>query len=371
MASELTVLDAIALVLTLIHFTTPLTYYYYLKKKYLSKPWGLSIDPGFQPRVTIIIPTYMGAKYIASRLDNIREQNYPSDKVEIIVVDSASSDGTREIVEKWIKQNPDIRAKLVLEPERRGKLSAVLEGLKHISSDSEIDILTDDDCLWEKNALKNVVKYIADPLVGVVSGSIRYLGSEGVHNVYRDFYNVIRVAESKWWSTPVHNGPLLAFRKSILGRIGLPTFPGADDSAFASFIAFAGYRAIQADDVWVYEPLARRQHKRMIRRAVHLVAYFTKLKKYAKTRGVYVKTEFDRIWRIEAYLHTINPIPLVVAAVLLIASSAGGSILAVVMLIMGVALLALKPYRAWMLNQLYLLVAIFKSIAAREEVWSR
>jgi len=371
MPPELTALDTIALALALIHFTTPLTYYYYMKKKYLSKPWDLSINPGFQPRVTIIIPTYMGAKYIASRLDNIREQNYPSDKVEIIVVDSASSDGTREIVEKWIKQNPDVKAMLITEPERRGKLSAVLEGLKHLSRDSEIIVLTDDDCLWEANALQSVVKYFSDPSVGVVSGSIRYLKNKGVDNTYREFYNKIRVAESKWWSTPVHNGPLLALRRSILDKIGIPYFPGADDSAFASYIAFAGYRAIQVDDVWVYEPVAGRQYRRMVRRATHLLTYFTSLKKYVKKQGVYVKTRFDRIWHIEAYLHIFNPFLLAVAVALLIASAIMGSTTAIILLIIGAMLLAIKPYRAWIQSQLYLLIAAFRSLVAREEAWSR
>jgi len=74
MASELTVLDTTALALTLIHFTTPLTYYYYMKKKYLSKPWGLSINPGLQPRITIIVPTFNEAGLIEGKLDNIHGQ---------------------------------------------------------------------------------------------------------------------------------------------------------------------------------------------------------------------------------------------------------------------------------------------------------
>jgi len=371
MTPEPTLLDTIALALAVIHFTTPLAYYYYLRKKHLGKSWGLTIDPGFQPKATIIIPTYMGAKYIASRLDNIHEQNYPSEKVEIIVVDSASPDRTREIVEEWIKRNPDVKTMLVTEPERHGKLSAVLEGLKHLSRDSEIVILTDDDCLWEADALKNAVKYFSDPSIGAVSGSIRYIENRGVNNAYREFYNKIRVAESKWWSTPVHNGPLLALRRSILDKIGLPYFPGADDSAFASYIAFSGYRAIQVDDVWVYEPVAERQHRRMVRRAIHLIKYFTSLKKYVKTRGTYVKTRFDMIWRIEAYLHVFNPFLLAVAVALLVASAIIGSTTAIMLLAIGAILLVVKPYRAWIQSQLYLLIAAFRSLVVREEAWSR
>jgi len=364
-------IDIAALILALIHFGVPLTYYFYLRRVWLRRPWDIKVDPNYRPRVAVIVPTYMGAKYIASRLDNLREQDYPRDSVEIIVVDSASPDGTGKIVEEWIRRNPDVRVKLVVEPERHGKLSAILKALEHVSADSEVVVLTDDDCLWERDALRNAVKYFADPTVGAVSGSIRYLGRGGVYNVYRDLYNAVRVAESKWWSTPVHNGPLLALRRSILDRVGLPTFPGADDSAFASYIAFAGYKAIQVDDVWVYEPVTERQHRRMIRRATHLITYFTKLKRYAKKRSVYVKTAFDGIWRIEAYLHIINPVLLAVAAALLAASAIKGSVFAVIMVSIGVALTANRLYRTWILNQLYLLVALIKSIKTAEEAWIR
>jgi len=368
---EPTLLDTVALVLALVHFTVPLGYYFYLRKRYLDKPWDLSVDPEFKPKVAIIIPTYMGAKHIASRLNNIREQNYPSDKVEIIVVESASPDGTRETVEKWIKRNPDVKAILITEPERRGKLSAVLEGLKHISKDSEVVILTDDDCLWETNALQSVVKYFADSSIGAVSGSIRYLENKGIDNTYRSFYNRMRVAESKWWSTPVHNGPLLALRRSILDKIGLPKFPGADDSAFASYIAFAGYRSVQVDDVWIYEPLAERQHRRMIRRATHLLTYFRGLKKYVKKLGIYRKTPFDKIWNVEAYMHLINPWLLLTAVLLLTASSVMGSITAIALLTLGVLLLLIKPYRTWVLTQLYLVIAAIRSIWSKEIVWEK
>jgi len=68
MASELTVLDAIALVLTLIHFAIPSTYYYYMRRKFLSKPWRLSINSGLQPRETIIVPTFNEAGLIEGKL---------------------------------------------------------------------------------------------------------------------------------------------------------------------------------------------------------------------------------------------------------------------------------------------------------------
>jgi len=151
----------------------------------------------------------------------------------------------------------------------------------------------------------------------------------------------------------------------------LPTFPGADDSAFASYIAFAGYRAIQVDDAWAYEPVAGNQHRRMIRRATHLVTYFTKVKRYARLRGVYKKTEFDKIWRIEFYLHVVNPILLALALVLSVAATVKGSVTTLALLVAGVALLAVKPYRAWVKHQMYLLAALLRFKRTADGIWAK
>lgn len=48
--------------------------------------------------ISIIIPTYNEAKYIGKTLDSIKSQNYKD--IEVIIADSNSSDGTRDIARK-------------------------------------------------------------------------------------------------------------------------------------------------------------------------------------------------------------------------------------------------------------------------------
>ncbi|MGQ9469967.1 MAG: glycosyltransferase [Nitrososphaerales archaeon] len=75
-----------------IHLALPLSYYIYLKR-YLNKPWNIKVDKNYMPMISIIIPTYNEALLINRKLDNVLEQDYPKDKMKIIVVDS-SKDGT-------------------------------------------------------------------------------------------------------------------------------------------------------------------------------------------------------------------------------------------------------------------------------------
>jgi len=159
-------------------------------------------------------------------------------------VDSASTDGTPHAVRKWAAAHPDLALTLVEEAERRGKAHALNTALRHATG--EVVVITDADAHWPaRDTLANAVKWLADPTVGAVSCVKRPAGPAGVEDSYREFYNVLRVAESKAWATPIFHGELAAFKRELLERLGgFPTDIGADDSHTATKIAMMGYRAI-------------------------------------------------------------------------------------------------------------------------------
>ncbi|MCC6055766.1 MAG: glycosyltransferase [Desulfurococcaceae archaeon] len=367
------VLTLLALALALTHFSIPLLYYLYLRSRWLNKPWDIKKDPSYRPRVTIIVPTYNEADLIESKLDNIFEQDYPKDLMSIIVVDSASTDGTLEIVERWRNKHPDVRLVIIRENFRRGMVHALNYALGFVSSDSEIIIFTDVDSFWDADALKRVVSYFADPSVGAVTASIKPSEwGQGLESSYRGFYNEVRIAESKIHSTPISNGALIIFRKVLLNRIkGLPTYTGNNDSTPASLIAFMGYRAIQVDDTIVREPISRNQFMRKIRRAQHLILHFLYTKRYAKKLGIYRKTLFDKIWHIESYLHLVNPWILLVTVILILLETLRLQPLAIIMLIIGMILLFFKPYRTWIETQIQLILATVRNLWTKEIVWKK
>jgi len=89
----------VAIGLVLIHFVTPLSYYC-LKKKWLNKPWNISRNPEYKPKVLIIVPTYNEVELIESKLNDLARHDYPGELLEIIVADSASTDSMPERIEK-------------------------------------------------------------------------------------------------------------------------------------------------------------------------------------------------------------------------------------------------------------------------------
>jgi len=58
--------------------------------------------------ISVIVPVYNEAKHIESVLDELMAQEYPSERIEILVIDGRSTDKTRELVENYARKYPNI-----------------------------------------------------------------------------------------------------------------------------------------------------------------------------------------------------------------------------------------------------------------------
>jgi glycosyltransferase involved in cell wall biosynthesis/SAM-dependent methyltransferase len=89
---------------------------------------------GMRPQqvLSVIVPAYNEAKTFAPMMDGLLRKELPGLQMEIIVVESNSTDGTREIVQKY-KDHPKV--KLLLEEQPRGKGHAVRTGLNAATGD--------------------------------------------------------------------------------------------------------------------------------------------------------------------------------------------------------------------------------------------
>ncbi len=69
-----------------------------------------------RPLVTVILPVRNEARRITACLDSILRQDYPQDRLEILVFDGISTDRTAALVEEYARAHPTVR--LVPNPER-------------------------------------------------------------------------------------------------------------------------------------------------------------------------------------------------------------------------------------------------------------
>jgi 2-polyprenyl-3-methyl-5-hydroxy-6-metoxy-1,4-benzoquinol methylase/glycosyltransferase involved in cell wall biosynthesis len=85
-----------------------------------------------QPTVSVVVPAFNEATTFAAMMNALLRKEIPGLRMEIIVVESNSTDGTRELVLGY-KNNP--RVKIMLEEQPRGKGHAVRTGLRAATGD--------------------------------------------------------------------------------------------------------------------------------------------------------------------------------------------------------------------------------------------
>jgi len=107
------------------------------------------------PKVSIVLPTFNGAKYIAQSIKSCLDQTYRN--IELIVIDDASSDDT---VEK-VKTFRDDRMRLVPLEKNQGHIAALNKGFA--MSTGDFLTWTSDDNYYGPQAIEKMVEELEDP----------------------------------------------------------------------------------------------------------------------------------------------------------------------------------------------------------------
>ena len=233
------------------------------------------------PMITVIICVLNEEKVIAGKLSNLAICNYPRNKMEVLVIDTGSSDQTMYIVEDWIEKAPEFGrlVRLLSTTTVAGKSAAVNLGLAESHIDSEVIILTDADSRLAENSLKKITSWFANPEIGAVCGHQQPIDYDGKimenPDSYRDYYNRARDAESRIDSTPIFEGSLAAYRRKLVNS-GVIADSNADDSQLALEARRQGLRTIHDSDLIFYEATpysALAIHTQKTRRAQGLVRH--------------------------------------------------------------------------------------------------
>ena len=139
----------------------------------LALRWGLRRLPRQtnpeQPNVSIVVAARNESAVLDDCLHALVAQDYPSERLEIIIVDDRSTDDTAEIIRKW--QERDSRIKLLQVTQRHHGIApkkyALTLGIK--AAAGEIILTTDADCCPVKTWVSAVVRHFL-PETGLVAG---------------------------------------------------------------------------------------------------------------------------------------------------------------------------------------------------------
>ena len=202
------------------------------------------------PFVTIIIPAYNEEKSINRTIQSALSLDYPKDKIEVMVIDDGSKDKTYSIA----KDIKDGRLK-VFSKKNAGKASALNFAIKR--SKGEIVVTMDADTYVEKDALKLMINYFANPRVMGVAPSMIVHNPKGffqrINQVEYLLGIFLRKAFSTMESMHVTPGAFTAYRKTFFDKHGLFDVDNiTEDMEMALRIQFNRYLLECADEAIAY-----------------------------------------------------------------------------------------------------------------------
>jgi poly-beta-1,6-N-acetyl-D-glucosamine synthase len=188
------------------------------------------------PAVTCVIAACNEAGTLERKLDALFRQDYPPDKLRVVVVSDGSTDATDAMVAARAAREGRLR--LLRTPRRGGKPGALNLALPLIGPG--VAVFADARQDLTPSALRELVAHLADPGVGVVSGDYRLPG-----DAYWAYERFMRRCESRSGSMVQVTGSLYAVRAEDVA----PLPPGTilDDVYVPMRIALSGRRIVMAE----------------------------------------------------------------------------------------------------------------------------
>jgi cellulose synthase/poly-beta-1,6-N-acetylglucosamine synthase-like glycosyltransferase len=214
-------------------------------------PYVLPGEPEDWPQVTILIVAYNEERRLRRTIEHALATDYPADRLDVLVVSDASTDGTDELVRTY----GDPRVRLLRMTERKGKAAGENASGAHIRGELVVSI--DASILIPRGSLKPLVRALLDPAVGLSSGRDISIGDEaregnGAESSYVGMEMTLRQMETRVHSIVGASGCFYAARRH-LHQQRLPE-ELARDFAAASVARSHGYRAVSVDEATCLVP---------------------------------------------------------------------------------------------------------------------
>jgi cellulose synthase/poly-beta-1,6-N-acetylglucosamine synthase-like glycosyltransferase len=210
-----------------------------------------------EPTVAILIPARNEGKVIGRLLQRATQLSYPKEKLQIVVIDDASSDRTGEVADQFAQRFSFVKV-IHRVSGGVGKSAAMNAGLEN--SKGSIVLCIDADYFPQKDLVSRLVIPFEDPCVGAVQGRVVVL-NEPLNLVTRlvalermGGYRIDQQARDELMLIPQFGGTIGGFRRELLERIG-----GWDESILAEDtdltfrILLSGYQIRYVGDVESYE----------------------------------------------------------------------------------------------------------------------
>ena len=249
------------------------------------RPRPVARDDDATPSVALVVSAHDEEDVIGRRVENLLALDYPSEKLEIVVASDGSTDRTEAIVEEIAARAPRVR--LVRCP-REGKVAAQHRSVRETESD--VLAFTDANTEWKPDALRKLVRNLADREVGYVCGQLRLESPDGANleGVYWRYEVWVREQESAASSITAGNGAIYAVRREAYVEDD-PKF--GHDFGFPYLMEQNGLRAVyDAEAVAVEKPASEPEDEygRKVRTIARSWGHIVTGRAFRPTRPLYL-----------------------------------------------------------------------------------
>jgi biofilm PGA synthesis N-glycosyltransferase PgaC len=207
----------------------------------------------FEPSVAIVMAVHNGAHDVLRKIESCLAQDYPPERLRIVVASDGSTDATDRIVESL----DDPRVRLLRFPQRRGKAACLVDAVA--ACREPFIVFTDVRQPLDPAAVRTLMENMADPRVVAASGKLvtRLEGGDGYArglDAYLRIEQALRKLESAGGSLVGVTGALYALRRSRFRSI--PARTVLDDMLIPLNALRGGGRIVFEERAIAYEPLA-------------------------------------------------------------------------------------------------------------------
>ena len=161
-------------------------------------------------KISIITITYNSAKTVQRALESVQSQTYKD--IEHVIVDGASTDGTKQLIEAYAKQHNNVRW---VSEKDKGIYNALNKGIA-MSTGDVIGFLHSDDVLYSPDSIGKIAAAFADNKTDVVYGDLQYCHGDKVIRRWRS--NAFSPSSLKYGWMPPH--PTVYVRKEVYEQVG-------------------------------------------------------------------------------------------------------------------------------------------------------
>lgn len=207
----------------------------------------------YLPTVTLVVPAYNEMDCLEDKLLNSLALDYPADRLQLLFVTEGSTDGTAEFLQSWQRTEP--RLGVMGGAERRGKIEAINRAMVKVKT--HLVVFTDANTTLNRDALRQITRHFADPVVGAVAGEkrIQTLGTEAAagagEGLYWKYESWLKRLDTELHTVVGAAGELFAVRTELYDRVEPDSL--LDDFMISLRIAAQGYRVVYEPEAYALE----------------------------------------------------------------------------------------------------------------------